>query len=85
MVQWQAPLIAAAAGFERLIGADLAAELMAAGGGRIHGLAKFVVETLGGEIALHLGDPFLQPEMRSDDEFRHGDFPPGARACLVSA
>ena len=64
--------VAGAARFQRLIGADLVAELMAAARARIQGFAELVVETLGGEIALLLGDPFLQPEMRSDDEFRHG-------------
>ena len=64
--------VAGAAGFQRLVGADLVAELMAAAGGRIHGLAEFVIEALGGEIPFLLGDPFLQAEMRSDDEFCHG-------------
>jgi len=30
------------------------------------------IETFGGEVAFFLGDPFLQPEMRLDDEFGHG-------------
>ena len=30
-----------------------------------------VIETFGREISLFLGDPFLQPEMRLDDEFGH--------------
>jgi hypothetical protein len=35
-------------------------------------LAELAIETLGGEVAFFLGDPFLQPEMRLDDEFWHG-------------
>ena len=38
-------------------------------------LAEFVVEALVAEIALFLGDPFLQPEMRFDHELGHGDPP----------
>src|SRR6202043_4271806 len=72
--------IASAAGFERLIGADLVADVMAAARSRIHGLAELVVEAFGGEIAFLLGDPFVQPEMRRDDEFRHRA-PPLSRFC----
>src|SRR5215475_9425077 len=39
--------------------------------GRADQLAEFIVEPLGAEIALLLGDPFLQAEMRFDHEFRH--------------
>ena len=73
MVQWQAPLtLQVRPASKRLIGADLVAELWPLPDARIHRLAEFVIETFGGEIALLLGDPFLQPEMRRDDEFRHG-------------
>jgi hypothetical protein len=34
--------------------------------------SQTLIETLGSEIPFLLGDPFLQPEMRSDDEFCHG-------------
>src|SRR6185312_17091269 len=47
-------------------------------------LAEFIVEPLGAKIALLLGDPFLQPEMRFDHEFRHA-FPPWrARAAQTA-
>ncbi len=80
--------IAGAAGFERLIGAHLVADVMARAAARIHGLAEFVIEPLGGEIALLLRDPFVQPEMRRDDEFGmggvfHGD-PPSANCGKAS-
>src|SRR5690242_9777356 len=39
--------------------------------GRLDQLAKFVVEALVGKIALLVGDPLLQAEMRLDDEFAH--------------
>jgi hypothetical protein len=64
--------IAGAAGLECLIGADLVDDVMAAAGARLHGLAKFVIEALRGEVTLLLGDPNLQPEMRRYDEFGHG-------------
>ena len=58
---------------ERLIGADLvAAFVMVAAIGRSDMLVELVIETLGGEVALFLGDPFLQSEMRLDGEFWHG-------------
>jgi len=72
--------IAGAARFQRLIGADLVADVVAAARSGIHGLAELVVETFGGEIAFLLGDPFVQPEMRRDDEFRHR-VPPLSRFC----
>jgi hypothetical protein len=57
---------------ERLIGADLVALVVMAATGRSDMLAELVIETLSGEVALFFGDPFLQPEMRLDDEFWHG-------------
>ena len=63
--------IAGAALLEGLIGADLVAEMVRRSRLRAHGLAELVVEPFGGEIALFLGDPFLQAEMRRDDEFAH--------------
>ena len=43
--------------------------------GRPDQLAEFVFETLAGEVAFLVGDPFLQPEVRRDDEFCHGCVP----------
>jgi len=37
---------------------------------------ELVVEPLGLEIALLLGDPFVQPEVRRDEEFRNSLSPP---------
>src|SRR5215469_3388710 len=64
--------VAGAALLDRLKGADLVAELMALPGARIHGLAEFIIEPFIAEIAFLFGDPFLQPEVRCDDEFAHG-------------
>src|SRR5438477_13036388 len=61
-----------AAALERLEGADLVALVMVRPAGRLDQLAEFVVEPLILEVALLLGDPFLQPEMRLDDEFLLG-------------
>ena len=47
--------------------------------GRLDQLAKFVVETFLGEIALVVGDPFLQAEVRFDQEFRHGSYSASSR------
>ena len=38
-------------------------------GGKL--VMEFVVDAFGGEITLLLGDPFVQPHMRRDDEFGH--------------
>src|SRR5271155_3794581 len=35
------------------------------------GLAEFVIQALGREIALLFGDPFMKPHVRSDGEFGH--------------
>jgi len=68
--------IGAAALLQRLIGADpLAARVMVLPAGRADLLAKLVIEALGREVPLLLGDPFLQSKMRLYDEFAHG-FPP---------
>ena len=59
-----------AALLEGLIGADLVALCRATlPSGRLHFLAEFVVQAFVLEVALLLGDPFLQPEVRLDDEF----------------
>ena len=65
-----------AALLECLIGAGLRTVLvvrLALGG--FDGLLEHVVEALVAEVALLVGDPFLQPEVRLDDELllRHGD------------
>ena len=64
--------VTAASLLEGLVGAHLV------GGGvlfrRVPGavvVAELVVEALVAEVALLLGDPFLQPEVRRDHEFRH--------------
>jgi hypothetical protein len=46
--------------------------------GRTDQLAKLIVEPFVAEVALLLGHPFLQTEMRFDHEFGHGR-PPGRR------
>src|SRR5438477_10269277 len=67
-----------AAALERLEGADLVALVVVRPAGRLDQLAEFVVEPLILEVALLLGDPFLQPEVRLDDEFLLGH-----RALLI--
>jgi hypothetical protein len=66
--------VGAAALLERLEGADLVAFVVMLAVGGFDQLAKFVVETFLGEIALVVGDPFLQAEVRFDQEFRHGSY-----------
>ena len=64
--------IGGAPGLKRLVGADLLAALVVMPPfGRADQLAKLVIEPFVPEIALFLGDPFLKPEMRLDDEFGH--------------
>src|SRR5436190_4932112 len=58
-----------AAALEGLIGADLVALVVVRAAGRLDQFAEFVVEAFVPEVALLLGDPFLQPEVRLDDEF----------------
>src|SRR5215813_3079039 len=64
--------VALAPSCDRLIGPDAIAEMLLPGVLRADGRTKFVVETLLGEIALFFGNPFLQPEVRRDDELGHG-------------
>jgi hypothetical protein len=47
-------------------------------------LVELVVEVLGREIAFLLGDPFLQPEMRLDDEFGQRFRPVPSRRSAAS-
>ena len=61
--------IGRAAFLERLEGADLVALVMVRAVARLDQFPKFVVEARVLEVALLLGDPFLQAEMRLDDEF----------------
>src|SRR5262245_25931306 len=63
--------VAGAALLEGLVGADLVAQVMDLAVLRRGLLAKLVSEPLRGEIALFLGHPFVQPEMRGDDELGH--------------
>ena len=64
--------IGVAAALEGLVGADPFATLVVVlATGRADQLEKLVIESLVGEVALLFGDPFLQPEMRLDDKFRH--------------
>jgi hypothetical protein len=61
--------IGRAALFERLKSAGLRAVLVVRlAFGRFDGFLENVVETFVAEIALLVGDPFLQPEVRLDDE-----------------
>src|SRR5690349_13222561 len=61
-----------AALFERLEGADPVALVVDTALGRLHRLMEDVIEALVVEIVFLLRDPFLEAEMRLDDEFRHG-------------
>src|SRR5690242_21802974 len=65
--------VAGAALLERLVGADLVAQVVHLALLRRGLLAKLVVEPLRGEITLLLGYPFVQPEMRGDNEPGHCD------------
>src|SRR4051812_36132255 len=55
-----------------MIGADLVRLVVVPAVRGLHQLQEFVLQALGLEITLFLGDPFMQPEMRFDDEFAHG-------------
>src|SRR5262245_37700885 len=57
---------------DRLEGADLAGHGVMGAAARPNELAEFVVEAFAGEVALLLGHPFLQAEVRFDDELGHG-------------
>src|SRR5262245_52862859 len=56
---------------EGLEGADLVALVVMRSAGRLNKLAELVVEAGFPEVALLLGNPFLQPEMRLDHELAH--------------
>ena len=72
-VQWQAQVtFEFAALLDGLKGADLGALVVNLAVGLAHHLAELVVESFFPEIILLLGYPFLQPEVRFDDEFGHG-------------
>jgi hypothetical protein len=60
-----------AALLEGLIGANLIAKVvpLAFFGDQL--IAELIVETLGGEVAFRLCDPFLKAHVRCDDEFAH--------------
>src|SRR6185437_16240440 len=60
-----------AALLQRLVGADLVALVVDLAVGLLHQLLEDVIEALVLEVALLLRDPFLQPEVRFDDEFAH--------------
>ena len=71
-VQWQAQLtFALRPSSNDWIGADLVALVVNLAVGRAHQLAEFVVQAFLAEIVFFLRHPFLQAEMRFDDEFRH--------------
>jgi hypothetical protein len=71
--------IGIAALLERLVGADpLATLVVVAAAGRTDVLAEFVIETLGGEIPLLLGNPFLNRKCGSMMNFGTG-LPPDRR------
>src|SRR5262249_60247373 len=57
-----------AAALERLHGTDLVALVVVRAVGRLDQLLEDVVEAFVPEVALLLGDPFLQPEVWLDDE-----------------
>src|SRR5690349_19553929 len=59
---------------DALKGAFIGLVVMLAGG-RADQFAEFVIEAFGAEIALLLGNPFLQAKVRFDDEFAHGISP----------
>jgi hypothetical protein len=59
---------------ERLESADLVALVVMLAVGRLDQLAKLVVEAFRAEIALVVGDPFLQAEVRFDQEFRQNSY-----------
>jgi hypothetical protein len=64
--------VAVAPGGDVVVGADLVRrgvrvrEVLA-----LESLAELVVQPLGAEVPLLLGDPFMEPEVRGDEEFGH--------------
>ena len=67
--------VGGAAFLERLERADLVALVVVLAVAGAHQLAEFVVETFVGEIALLVGDPLLEAEVRLDDELAHVSSP----------
>jgi|HubBroStandDraft_4_1064222.scaffolds.fasta_scaffold40788_2 hypothetical protein len=62
--------VGGAALFEGLVGAGLLSILVVRlAVRRSHGFLEDVFETFVREVAFLVGDPFLQPKMRLDDEF----------------
>jgi hypothetical protein len=57
-----------ATGFDRLIRADLVRRVVIGALGRLHELTEDVIQPLVFEIALLLGNPFVQAEVRLNDE-----------------
>ena len=70
---------------ERLVGADLVALVVDRAVRRLHQLAEDVVEPLLREVALLLGHPLLQAEVRLDDESRHVTLLARIRAAGIRA
>src|SRR5215471_8262452 len=62
-------------GLNHMIGADLVLGVVVLAVGRLHKLEEFVIQAFGLEVALLFRDPFVQAEMRLDDEFRHSCAP----------
>src|SRR6476660_10620112 len=60
-----------AAFFKLLIGADFVALVVNLSVGCAQQLAEFVFESFLAEVVFLFGHPFLQAEMRFDEEFRH--------------
>src|SRR5207248_9729101 len=57
--------------FERLEGADFVAFVVNLTVGRAHQFAEFIIKPLGAEITFFFRYPFVQTEMRLDDEICH--------------
>src|SRR5262245_42041802 len=74
--------VAGPPGLESLIGADLVAEIVLAAGATPDHVTELIVEALGGEVALLLRDPLVQPHMRRDDELGHAFLRPGFTPVL---
>ena len=77
--------VGVAAGLERLHGADAVALVVVRAVRRLHLLAEHVVEPFVLEVALLLGDPLLQAEVRLDDELflGHGLSPVCQRSAIA--
>src|SRR4029079_14753859 len=70
------------AALEGLHRAHLVAKLLRRAVARLHQLAELVVEPLVLEVTLLLSDPFMQAEMRFDDEFLFGH---GLSSVVISS